>query len=128
MFPHTITIFNITKNDGVTYNRKVVSDVFYYREKSVQDEQHGDKPNYQYHVILSSEALKSYLNNEEYQSLDDKTNNFTLKINDIIVLGECEDITDLIDLQKSNKEYFLIRTINDNQYGSEDLRNIEVTN
>ena len=128
MFPHTVTIFNITKNDGVTYNRKVVSDVFYYREKSVQDEQHGDKPNYQYHVILSSEALKSYLNNEEYQSLDDKTNNFTLKINDIIVLGECEDITDLIDLQKSNKEYFLIRTINDNQYGSEDLRNIEVTN
>lgn len=128
MFPHTITIFNITKNDGITYNRKVVSDVFYYREKSVQDEQHGDKPNYQYHVILSSEALKSYLNNEEYQSLDDKTNNFTLKINDIIVLGECEDITDLIDLQKSNKEYFLIRTINDNQYGSEDLQNIEVTN
>ena len=128
MFPHTITIFNITKNDDVTYNRKVVSDVFYYREKSVQDEQHGDKPNYQYHVILSSEALKSYLNNEEYQSLDDKTNNFTLKINDIIVLGECEDITDLIDLQKSNKEYFLIRTINDNQYGSEDLQNIEVTN
>lgn len=128
MFPHTITIFNITKNDGVTYNRKVVSDVFYYKEKSVIDEQHGDKPNYQYHVILSSEALKSYLNNEEYQSLDDKTNNFTLKINDIIVLGECEDITDLIDLQKSNKEYFLIRTINDNQYGREDLRNIEVTN
>ena len=128
MFPHTITIFNITKNDGVTYNRKVVSDVFYYKEKSVSDEQHGDKPNYQYHVILSSEALKSYLNNEEYQSLDDKTNNFTLKINDIIVLGECEDITDLIDLQKSNKEYFLIRTINDSQYGSDDLQNIEVTN
>ena len=128
MFPHTITIFNITKSDGVTYNRKVVSDVFYYKEKNAQDEQHGDKPNYQYHVILSSEALKNYLNNEEYQSLEDKTNNFTLKINDIIVLGECEVITDLIDLQKTNKEYFLIRTINDNQYGSDDLQNIEVAN
>lgn len=127
MFPHTITIFNITKDNQVVYNRKVVSDVFYYKEKSTQDEQHGDKPNYQYHVILSSDALKNYLNNEEYQSLEDKSNNFTLKINDIIVLGECESITDLIDLQKSNKEYFLIRTINDNQYGSEDLQNIEVT-
>lgn len=128
MFPHTITIFNVIKDSNVTYNRKVVSDVFYYKEKSLQDEQHGDKPDYQYHVILSSEALKSYLNSEEYQSLEDKTNNFTLKMNDIIVLGECEVITDLIDLQKSNKEYFLIRTINDNQYGSEDLQNIEVTN
>ena len=129
MFPHTITIFNVTKENGnVKYSRKLVSNVFYYKEKIISEEGKGDKYSNLYHVIFSNESLKDYLENSQYSKLEKKDNNYTLKQNDIIVLNECEDISDLLDLQQSDKEYFLIRKISDNRYGSEDLQNIEVTN
>ena len=129
MFPHTITIFNITKENGIVkYNRKIVNDVFYYTQKAISEEGKGDKYSYLYHVIFSNDALKDYLENSQYSKLEDKSNNYTLKEKDIIVLNECEEITDLLDLQNSDNNYFLIRKINDNRYGSDDLQNIEVTN
>lgn len=127
MFSHTVTIFNITyDNDKVIYNRKVISDVFYYKQKIISQEGKGDKYTYAYHIIFSKKALITYLDKSEYEILSDKTSNFTLKENDIVVLNECDTINDLIDLQKSNKDYFLIRSISDNRYGS--LANIEITN
>ena len=128
MFPHTITIFNVIDTDKVEYYRKVVNNVFYYKSKIISSEGKGDKYTYAYDVIFSSEALKDYLDYEDYISLEDKSNNFTLKENDIIVFNECEQITDLSDLQKSYKDYFLIRSIGDNRYGDDYLQNIEVTN
>ncbi len=129
MFPHTITIFNIAKEDSdIKYNRKLVSNVFYYKERIISEEGKGDKYSNLYHVIFSNESLKDYLENSQYSKLEKKNANYTLKEKDIIVLRECDDISDLLDLQQSNKEYFLIRKIADNRYGSEDLQNIEVTN
>ena len=130
MFPHTITLFNIVKdeNNVITYNRKIVSYVFYYKEKIISKEGNGDKYTTAYNVIFSNMALKDYLDYDKYKNIEDKSKKFTLKENDIIVFGECEQITDLKDLQKSYKDYFLIRSIGDNRYGSDKLQNIEVTN
>ena len=129
MFPHTITIFNvINNNDSVSYNRKLVDNVFYTKQKIISKESNGDKFTTAYNVIFSSKALNDFLDNEDYINLEDKSKNFTLKENDIIVYGNCEQINDLIDLQRSYKDYFLIRSIGDNRYGTDELQNIEVTN
>jgi hypothetical protein len=127
MFSNTITIFNIVKKDNIEYRKKVVNNVFYYNQKIISSEGKGDKYNSSHNVIFSNTALKDYLQYEDYQNATDYENYYTLRVNDIIVLGECDNITDLSDLQKSNKEFFLIKTIADNRYGSEELQNIEVT-
>lgn len=124
MFPHSITIFNIVNEE---YRRQFVEDVFYYFDKAVSSEGRGESCNLTYHVIFSDTALKKYLTLEEYKKQKDYEAYYTLNLNDIIVLGECDDIETLSDLQKSNKEYFLIKDIADNRYGSSDLQNIEVT-
>jgi len=128
MFPHTITIFNVVKTiDNIIYNKQVVSDVFYYSDKAISQEGNGEKYTTVHHVIFSNEALNNYLI-EDYKNACDKENYYTLNVNDIIVVGECDLISDLSDLQKTNKEYFLIKSISNNQYGIQDLQNIEVTN
>lgn len=125
MFPHTITIFNVV--NGV-YNRKVVSDVFCHTDKIISTEGKGDKYTYAYDVIFSSEALKKYKEVVDYINLEDKTEYFTLKENDIIVIGNFPEIKDLKEVQISHSQYFLIRTISDNRYGNQLLQNIEITN
>lgn len=124
MFPHTITIFNLV-ND--IYNRKVVHNVFAHTDKIISQEGKGEKYTSEHRVIFSGNALNDYLTIDEYNKLSDKTNNFTLKNNDLIVIGEFKEIKELIDVTKTNVDYFLIKTISDNRYGSLDLQNIEVT-
>lgn len=124
MFPHTITIFNLI-ND--IYYRKVVNDVFVTTKKIISQEGKGEKYIPVHNVIFSNTAMKDYLDVDSYKKLEDKKNNYTLRNNDIIVTGEFEDIDDLSDIQKTNVDYFLIKTISINNYGSDDLQNIEVT-
>lgn len=125
MFPHTITIFNVVNDE---YNKQVVNNVFYHVEKIIAKEDSGEKYNYAHNVIFSAEAIKKYLSKYEYKLLENKDNYFTLKENDIIVLGKYDkDISGLSDIQKSDVDYFLIKTISENKYGSEELQNIEVT-
>ena len=63
----------------------------------------------------------------DYKKLGNKENNFTLKVNDVVVIGEFKEVENLSEIQKSDKEYFLIKTISKNLYGAADLQNIEVT-
>lgn len=129
MFPHTITLFNVIKSNGkTTYQRTPIKDVFYYTSKIVSGEGKGEKRSSAYHVIFSHEALNKYLKEKEFKAIQGKENYFTLQVNDIIVLDEFDEINDLSDIQHSNAEYFLIKTISDNQYGEDILQNIEVTN
>lgn len=125
MFPHTVTIFNvIQKSDKMLYHRCVVSDVYHYETQSISADRKGEKISSIYNVIFSNESLKKYV--EKLQE-NDNENIFSLKENDIIVYGEFEQITDLLDIQKSNYKYFLIKSISDNRVGSEELRNIVVS-
>lgn len=125
MFPHTVTIFNIIENsEGIKYHRCVIKDVFHYETQSITNEAHGEKINSIYNVVFSNEALQKYVENIEIDSSPDV---FTIKKNDIIVYGEFEEIADLIDIQKSNATYFLIKSIEDNCYGSKELHNILVS-
>lgn len=130
MFPHTVTVFNIVKTgaNDIAYNRKVVDNVFFYTKKIISQEGKGEKYTYAYNVIFSSEAIKFFLPIKDYELLENKSDYFTLKENDIIVLGIFNNINNLVDIQKSNSDYFLIKTISDNRYGDEELQNIEVTN
>lgn len=125
MFPHTVTVYN--QIDG-TFYKKVVNNVFFHIDKIISNEGKGDKYTYANRVIFSNIALNDYLSKEDYKNEENKENYFTLKNNDIIVLSEFDDISDLSDIQKANVDYFLIRTISDNRYGDEELQNIEVTN
>ena len=124
MFPHTITIFNLV-ND--TYYRKIVTDVFATTKKVISPEGKGEKYMPVHDVIFSNIAMKDYLDVDSYKELEDKSNNYTLRNNDIVVIGEFNDIKDLSDIQKTNADYFLIKTISINDYGDLDLKNIEVT-
>jgi len=130
MFPHTITIFNITsgQDDNIIYNRQVIKDVFWYDKTIISPEDNGEKLTSVYNVILSDKALEKYLEPKDYLLAKDKSNNFTLQENDIVVLGEFPKITDLKDVQLSSEKYFLIKTISDNRWGSLDLQNMEITN
>lgn len=125
MFPHTITIFNVVADK---YNKQVVESVFFHKNKIISQEGNGDKYTSVYQVIFSNDALKNYVNYEEYIQLEDKNDKFTISENDIIVYGKCDSISGLSDLQNSYKDYFLIRSISDNRYGDVELQNIEVTN
>lgn len=125
MFPHTITIYNVDSNNQ--YNKTVVNNVYYHVDKIISPESNGEKYTSVHRVIFSNESLKNYVTKEEYK----KTNQqkiFTLKVNDIIVLGEHEDITDLQEIYTSNFDYFTIKTISDNQNAICNIvNNIEVT-
>jgi len=135
MFPHTITLFNVYKVDGkVCYHRALIESndatengVFFYKSNQVVDEGNGIKNASQYHCIIPFEQLTNYVERKKFNSLSDKTGKFTLAPNDIVVKGVCDEITSITELQSSTYDYFTIKTINDNRYGSEDLQNIEVT-
>lgn len=126
MFPHIVTVFNVIKSkDSITYHRQVIEDVFFNKDKIISQEGKGEKYTSVYNVIFSNIALKKWVNKQEFSG---KEETYTLRENDIIVLGEYNNISDLSDLQKSNADYFLIKTVSENLYGEEDLQNIEVTN
>ena len=126
MFPHTVTIFNVNKSiDNISYHRQIVKNVFYHINKIISEEGKGEKYTYAYDVIFSSEALLKWLPKQDFKNESDT---YTLRENDIVVLGEFEEVKDLSDLQKSDADWFLIKTVSENLYGDEELRNIEVTN
>ena len=124
MFPHTITIFNVIDDK---YYRKEVSDVFAITERIISKEGKGEKFVSAHRVIFSNIAMNDYLEPQDYLKLSDKSNNYTLRENDIIVIGKFDDINDLSTIQKSSCEYFLIKTVSVNKYGDIELQNIEVT-
>lgn len=125
MFPHTVTVFNvIQKVDKTIYHRCVVSDVYHYEKQSISEEGKGEKISSIYNIIFSNIAIKKYVEKKN-EKLDDNT--FTLKENDIVVYGEFEEIEDLLDIQKSDCKYFLIKSISDNRVGLEELQNIVVS-
>lgn len=120
MFPHTITIFNIVNGQ---YIRRVVKDVFYISEKIISQEGNGEKYSNVHRVIFSNTSLEKYVAISDFKA-DSET--YTLKVNDIIVKGEINPINDIKEL--NDHDYFRIKTISDNSdFGSEYLRNIEVT-
>ncbi len=126
MFPHTVTIFNtIETNEKVLYHRQIVSNVFYRIQRIISEEGKGEKYTYAYNVIFSHEALNKWIPKRKFEA---KKDTYTLRNNDIVVLGEYEEIDDLKELQKDKVDYFLIKTVSENLYGEEDLQNIEVTN
>ena len=126
MFPHTVTVFNVTKEkDKTIYHRQVVSDVFFHVQKIVSQEGKGEKYTYAYDVIFSRDALKKYVSKSLFENKEDT---YTLRENDIVVFGEFKQINDLIDIQKSNIDYFLVKTVSENLYGNEELQNVEITN
>ena len=113
MFQNTVTLFNVSKLDGqVSYNSKKLEGVFFYKTNKATKEEKGLVNSSEYHCIIPKEVI-------------DK-NNVTFKIKDLIVNGECNNITSITELE--DKEYFMIKTINDNLYGSKELQNVEVTN
>lgn len=126
MFPHTITVFNVIKNDNdIIYHRQVVNDVFYHISKIISQDGKGEKYTYAYNVIFSNKSLDKWKRKNFFDGAD---NTYTLRENDIIILGEYDSIKKLADLQKSNVDWFLIKTISENLYGDIELQNIEVTN
>lgn len=126
MFPNTVTVFNVIKDKECTkYHRTIVSNVFYHKNKIISQDGKGEKYTSAYDVIFSNIALEKWKSKQEFNGSSDT---YTLRENDIIVLNEYKEISDLKDLQKSNMDWFLIKTTSENIYGDEELRNIEVTN
>ena len=134
MFPHTITLFNVYKVDSKVYyhrtliepNDTIENGAFFYKTNQVADEGNGIKNASQYHCIIPFEQLTNYVERKEFNILSNKTGKFTFAPNDIVVKGVCKEITSITELQSSTYDYFTIKTISDNRYGSEDLQNIEV--
>lgn len=128
MFPHTITIFNIYKQDNkVIYHKTEINKTFFYKTDQIIIDGRGSSNTNKYHCIIPLTSLNNYVGKSTFYGLHDKKNKFTLSNKDIVVLGTCGEISSINDLQTSEYEYFVISTINDNRYGSEDLQNIEVT-
>ncbi len=122
MFPHAITVVNII--DG-NWHKEIVEDVFYYSDKIVSLDGKAEKYIDTHVCIFSNQSLKKYRDINEYKT-DFK--GFTLQTNDLIIKGKMTDINDIRSLQKSGLDYFSIKTISkNNDYGSIELRNIEVT-
>ena len=127
MFPHTITVVNKYTLDSETkYHCTQIDGVFYYKSNNVSKEENGIKNTSKYNCIIPLSALNNYVDKKTFDNLEDKSNKFTLKNNDLIILGECDGISSASDLK--DYEYFPIININDNRYGSGDLQNFEVTN
>lgn len=129
MFPHTITVFNVDDStDTLVINKCTVTDVFFYKEKIISQENKGEKYSNTYNCIFSDIALKKYLSLEAYTLLEDKTDKFTLVENKTIITKGDITIESLKDLEKL-EDWFYIKTKSDHlDYGDESLRNIEVTN
>lgn len=126
MFPHTVTVFNVIREkDKIIYHRQVVFDVFCHVQKIISQESKGEKYTSAYDVIFSNQSLKKYVSKNDFKAIKDI---YTLRENDIVVLGEYKSINDLLELQKSNVDYFLIKTVSENLYGDDELQNVEVTN
>lgn len=126
MFPHTITVFNIINSqDNIIYHRQVVKNVFYHKEKIISQDGKGEKYTSAYDVIFSNIALENWKSKQDF---DGTNNTYTLRENDIIVLEDYNKITNLKELQNSNVDFFLIKTVSENLYGDEEMKNIEVTN
>lgn len=124
MFNDTITIYNLVEEKMY---RKVVNNVFVNNKTIISQEGKGEKFASAHDVIFSDIAIRDYLEYEDYKKLDNKENNFTLKVNDVVVIGEFKEVENLSEIQKSDKDYFLIKTISKNLYGATDLQNIEIT-
>ena len=128
MFPHIVTLFNIYKVNGeVCYRKTVFNNAFFYKTNQVIEEGKGIANASQFHCIIPLKQLTNYVERKEFNALIDKTDKFTFAPNDIIVKGECKEITSITELQSSINEYFAIKIVNDNRYGSENVQNIEVT-
>ena len=113
MFPNTVTLINVSKSNGsVSYNSKKLEGVFLYKTNKVDKEENGEKDTSEYHCIIPKSVI------DDSQAL--------FKKNDLIVNGTCNDISSISELK--NIEYFTIKTIDDNLYGSYDLQYLEVTN
>lgn len=126
MFEDTVTVFNVIKDkDKVTYHRQVVNNVFYHKDKIISQEGRGDKYTNAYDVIFSNIALEKWKSKQDFDNSDDT---YTLRENDIIVLNEYKEISDLKELQQSSVDWFMIKTVSENLYGDLVLHNIEVTN
>lgn len=126
MFEDTVTVFNVIKEkDKVTYHRQFVNNVFYHKEKIIFQEGKGDKYTNAYDVIFSNIALEKWKSKQDFDNSDDT---YTLRENDIIVLNEYKEISDLKELQQSSVDWFMIKTVSENLYGDLVLHNIEVTN
>ena len=122
MFPHTITIINIVNGE---YHKKVVNNVFYVSEKILSQDGNGEKYTNTHRCIFSQESLKDYQKIVDFKT---DTEHFTINVNDFIVKGEIDDVSSQNELKNKGYDYFLIKTISDNSdYGSINLRNIEVT-
>lgn len=121
MFDKKISIINLYKEK---YYRHLVEEVFYCTNKIVSQDGRGEKYTTVHTVIFSAKSLEKFVESKEYNG---NKESFTLKQNDIIVLGECNDIETLKELENGDYEYFLIKSISDNRYGSDRLKNIEVT-
>ena len=122
MFPHTVTVVNIV--DG-NWHKEIVEEVFYYSDKIVSLDGKAEKYVDTHTCIFSNQSLKEYRNISDYK---DNFKGFTLQTNDLIVKGKISDINDIRSLQKSGLDYFSIKTISkNNDFGSVELRNIEVT-
>lgn len=128
MFPHKVTLFNVYKIDEkVYYHRTLLDNVFFYKSNQVVDEGKGITNASQYHLIVPLGQLNNYVDRKVFHNSVDKQDIFTFVPNDIIVFGECESVNSIIELQKSSYDYFAIKVINDNRYGSQNLQSIEVT-
>lgn len=126
MFEDTVTVFNAIKDkDKVTYHRQVVNNVFYHKDKIISQEGRGDKYTNAYDVIFSNIALEKWKSKQDFNNSNDT---YTLRENDIIVLNEYKEISDLKELQQSSADWFMIKTVSENLYGDLELHNIEVTN
>lgn len=126
MFEDTVTVFNVIKDkDKVTYHRQVVNNVFYHKDKIISQEGRGDKYTNAYDVIFSNIALEKWKSKQDFNNSNDT---YTLRENDIIVLNEYKEISDLKELQQSSADWFMIKTVSENLYGDLELHNIEVTN
>lgn len=126
MFENTVTVFNVVKDkDKVIYHRQVINNVFYHKEKIISQEGKGDKYTNAYDVIFPNIALIKWKSKQDFDNSDDT---YTLRENDIIVLNEYKEISDLKELQQSSVDWFMIKTVSENIYGDLELHNIEVTN
>lgn len=120
MFPHTVTIINISNDEELIC--KVVENAFYISERIISQEGNGEKYTNTHRCIFSKEAIELISNEGENPST------FSISINDIVVKG-IVNVESMQQLKESNVDFFKVKTISDNSdYGIiEDLKNIEVT-
>lgn len=98
-----VTIYNhymdkITKLDK--YQRAVVKDVNWNSKKNMVMSDKGT--NIVYTTIIIMEKLDNYIDEREFNELEDKTGFFTLSMGDKIVKGDIDfEVTRIADLSKN---------------------------